>query len=67
MRMFPGFRYVPFVLIASLGLTLAGLAENPIVQTIYTADPAPVVINDTVYLFTGHDEDRSRTFNKMVI
>jgi len=32
-------------------------AENPIVQTNYTADPAPMVYNDWVYLFTSHDED----------
>ena len=29
----------------------------PIIQTKYTADPAPIVYNDTVYLFTSHDED----------
>src|SRR4051812_8671466 len=34
----------------------AALADNPIVQTLYTADPAPVVVGDTLYLFTGHDE-----------
>ena len=27
-------------------------AENPIVQTIYTADPSPVVIGDTIYVRT---------------
>lgn len=32
-------------------------ADNPIVQTYYTCDPAPVVFNDTVYLYTTHDED----------
>jgi len=31
--------------------------QNPIVQTIFTADPAPMVYNDTVYLYTTHDED----------
>ncbi|AUX45166.1 carbohydrate-binding protein [Sorangium cellulosum] len=35
----------------------SSLADNPIVQTIYTADPAPMVHNGTVYLYTGHDED----------
>ncbi|WP_438021540.1 glycoside hydrolase family 43 protein [Sorangium sp. So ce315] len=35
----------------------ASLADNPIVQTIYTPDPAPMVLGDTVYLYTGHDED----------
>ncbi|MBN1769111.1 MAG: family 43 glycosylhydrolase [Prolixibacteraceae bacterium] len=32
-------------------------AQNPIIQTKHTADPAPLVYNDTVYLYTGHDED----------
>lgn len=32
-------------------------ADNPIVQTIYTADPAPMVYEDTCYLYTTHDED----------
>ncbi|MBN1757936.1 MAG: family 43 glycosylhydrolase [Chitinispirillaceae bacterium] len=34
-----------------------GYSENPVVQTLYTADPAPMVYNDTVFLYTGHDED----------
>ncbi|WP_437805655.1 glycoside hydrolase family 43 protein [Sorangium sp. So ce1078] len=38
-------------------LPSGALADNPIVQTIYTPDPAPMVYNDTVYLYTGHDED----------
>jgi arabinoxylan arabinofuranohydrolase len=51
-----------------LSLCLAGLflgaahADNPIVQTIYSADPAPVVIDDRVYLYTSHDEDGSKDF-----
>ena len=35
----------------------ASFAENPVVQTNFTADPAPMVYNDTVFLYTGHDED----------
>lgn len=38
------------------------IAQNPIIQTIYTADPAPMLHNDTVYLYTGHDEDSSTWF-----
>lgn len=34
----------------------------PIVQTKYTADPAPYVHGDTVYLFTTHDEDGASGF-----
>ncbi|HKO51745.1 MAG TPA: glycoside hydrolase family 43 protein [Polyangiaceae bacterium] len=32
-------------------------ADNPVVQHIYSADPAPMVDGDTVYLCTSHDED----------
>ncbi|RZJ84425.1 MAG: carbohydrate-binding protein, partial [Chryseobacterium sp.] len=32
-------------------------AQNPIIQTNYTADPAPMVHNGIVYLYTSHDED----------
>lgn len=35
----------------------------PLVQTKYTADPAPYVHGDTVYLFTTHDEDGAEGFN----
>lgn len=29
---------------------------NPIVTDMFTADPCPMVYNDTLYIFTGHDE-----------
>ncbi len=32
------------------------MGQNPIAQTVFTADPAPLVIGDTLYLYTGHDE-----------
>ena len=31
--------------------------SNPIARDIYTADPAPIVYGDTLYLYTTHDED----------
>lgn len=37
-------------------------AQNPIIQTKYTADPAPMVHNDTVFLYTTHDEDDADGF-----
>jgi len=40
----------------------SAFAQNPIIQTIYTSDPAPTVYNDTVYVYTGHDEDGSTWF-----
>jgi len=48
------------ILISSIGLRC--FADNPIIQTKYTADPAPMVYNDTVYLYTGHDEDDAAGF-----
>ena len=37
-------------------------AQKPIIQTKYTADPAPMVYNDTVFLYTTHDEDDADGF-----
>jgi arabinoxylan arabinofuranohydrolase len=47
-----------------LFLNGAGLvtADNPIIQTIYTADPAPYVYNDRLWLFADHDEPNSNTY-----
>ena len=44
-------------LVAVLATPSTSWADNPIVQTNYTADPAPMVVGDTVYLCTSHDED----------
>jgi len=50
--------------IAVGGLLLGvALADNPIIQTLYSTDPAPVVYNNTVYLFTGHDETGARNYD----
>ena len=37
-------------------------AQNPIVQTCYTSDPAPMVHDGTLYVYTGHDEDKADFF-----
>lgn len=37
-------------------------ARNPFVQTCYTTDPAPMVYNDTLYVYTGHDENNADFF-----
>ena len=36
--------------------------NRPIIQTSFTADPAPYVHGDTVYLYTTHDEDDAEGF-----
>jgi hypothetical protein len=52
-----------FSLLFTFGLlSINTTAQNPIVQTAYTADPAPMVYNDRVYLYAGHDEDGSTWF-----
>ncbi len=43
-------------------LPLNGLAQNPIVQTWFTTDPAPMVHDGTIYVYTGHDEDGADFF-----
>ncbi len=39
--------------------------QQPIIQTKYTADPAPMVHNDTVFLYTSHDEDDAEGFKML--
>ncbi|MER6093238.1 glycoside hydrolase family 43 protein [Streptomyces bluensis] len=56
-------RLVSLLCVIALFQGGAARADNPIVQTIYTADPAPIVHNDRVYLYTGHDEDGSTWFD----
>jgi hypothetical protein len=46
-----------FVLVFISLLPTFGYAQNPIVQTYFTADPAPMVYDGTVYVYTSHDED----------
>jgi hypothetical protein len=50
--------------VLSLTTALATLAagDNPIIQTLYTTDPAPLVHDGRVYLYTGHDEPNAQTF-----
>lgn len=37
-------------------------AENPVVQTCFTTDPAPMVHGDRLYVYTGHDENGADFF-----
>ncbi len=36
-----------------------GYSGNPIIRNIFTADPCAMVYDDTLYLFTGHDEQNT--------
>jgi arabinoxylan arabinofuranohydrolase len=50
--------FLAFALLLGLTPSLI-VAQNPIVQTYFTADPAPMVHNGTVYVYTSHDEDET--------
>jgi beta-xylosidase len=39
-----------------------GRAQNPVISTSFTPDPAPYVHGDKVYLFVDHDEDDATYF-----
>ena len=53
-------RYLTTTLFCAACL-MAG-AQNPIVQTWCTSDPAPMVHDGTMYVYTGHDEDGADFF-----
>jgi len=42
--------------------TMGAAAQNPFVQTWCTSDPAPMVHDGTMYVYTGHDEDGADFF-----
>jgi arabinoxylan arabinofuranohydrolase len=56
---------------AIVGMALATVlgvkcfADNPVVQTCFTADPAPMAYKDTVYLIASHDEDDAKGFRML--
>ncbi len=54
--------FLPLLALILLSLPGIGSAQNPLIQTKYTADPAPMVYNDTVFLYTTHDEDDAQGF-----
>jgi hypothetical protein len=57
------FRTTAFALACAVTLQAApAVAQDPIVQTRFTADPAPLVYDGTVYLYTSHDEDDADGF-----
>ena len=51
-------------MIASLvaAAAMPAAAQNPFVQTWFTSDPAPLVVGDRMYVYTGHDEDNADFF-----
>ena len=51
-----------FSALAAFSTATAQELNMPIIQTKYTADPAPMVHDNTVYLYTSHDEDDAEGF-----
>ena len=48
--------------VGMLSCILSASADNPFVQTCFTTDPAPMVHDGTLYVYTGHDEDGADFF-----
>jgi len=46
-------------ILAGLLIAAACHAADPIIQTSFTADPAPMVYDGVVYLYTSHDDDNA--------
>jgi hypothetical protein len=51
------------VLLSVLALPGTSFALNPVIQTMYTADPAPMAHSGTLYLFSSHDQDVGKKNN----
>lgn len=54
-------RPIFLILLLALGLQAChkpgvSCPDNPILRDCFTADPAPLVVGDTLYLYVGHDE-----------
>ena len=45
--------------LVGFGLCTQAMAENPLIQTYYSPDPAPVVFGDTLCTYSGNDEGGS--------
>lgn len=63
-------RMMPLLLAVMMGTAAATDAprsvtgSNPIIRDRFTADPAPLVVGNTLYLYVGHDEaQRDEMFN----
>ena len=62
---FPNHRLTPHRAVCGCLLWLMGVAagaQNPIISTAFTPDPAPFALGDTLYLFADHDEDDAQYF-----
>jgi beta-xylosidase len=51
---------ISFIFLISLLIIIK--CDNPLAQTVYTSDPAPMVYKDVLYVYTGHDADSASYF-----
>lgn len=51
--------------IVAIVVTSSAHAANPIVTDVFTADPAPLVVGDTVYVYCGQDEAKEGEHYRM--
>lgn len=51
------------LLALAASFSLLARADNPFVQTLFTADPAPLVYNGRVYAFLDHDNTGATTYD----
>jgi hypothetical protein len=58
-------RTLALCVVVALSESVSCGAQNPIIQTNFTADPAPLVYNGTVYLYTSHDEEDATGFHML--
>jgi hypothetical protein len=52
-------RFIQKLILATMLCGGVAFADNPAVQTCFTSDPAPMVYNGTVFVYTTHDSDNA--------
>ena len=55
-------KHLRILSLMALAIAMPIVAQNPFVQTWCTSDPAPLVVGDKMYVYTGHDEDGADFF-----
>lgn len=58
------FRVIAFIALTVVAGQCIGAnpGGNPIFRDVFTADPAAMVVGDTVYVYAGHDNAKGRQF-----
>lgn len=51
-----------FAVAVLMGCVFGAFAVGPVFTEAYTSDPAPLVVGDRLYVYTGHDDDNADSF-----